>query len=106
MSFTNKNQHTTSKQKKQQAPSFMKKISFMRRKIKVKVSRREKSTSNKFHEQNKAYEKLHEQKSARNKFHEPNQFHEKKINIQVYRRENRRATNLAYKKQHETSSTD
>ena len=54
--------------KNQQATSSMNKIGFTRRKIKVKVSRREKSKCNKFHEQ----------KLAGNKFHEQNQSQVKK----------------------------
>jgi len=61
----------------------MKKISFKRRKIKVKLSQREKSTCSEFHEQKSARKRFHEQKLARNKFHEENLFHVEKINVKV-----------------------
>ena len=83
------------------------------RKINMQISRREKSTCNKFDEQKSACNKLHSQnqfhkeenqcnsfrkrkinleqvprnKSARNKFHQQNQFHEQKISVQVSQRE-------------------
>jgi len=49
----------------------MYKINFTRRKINVQVSRTEKLTCNKFHEQ----------KSTRNKFHKQNKLHEGKISM-------------------------
>ena len=54
------------------------KISFKRRKIKVKVLQREKSICNWFYEQKSAENKFHGQKSVPENFQEQKHFHEEK----------------------------
>ena len=52
-----------------------------------RIPQREKSICNKFHEKILARNQFHEQKSAHNKFQKQNQFCEKKVNVQISRRE-------------------
>jgi len=65
----------------------MNKTSFAVRKIYVKVSKREKSTCNKFHEEKSARNNFLEQKSSCNNFHEENQSHRGKYQYKHQKQE-------------------
>jgi len=89
--------------KKQQATSFVNKISFMRRTIRVQVSRKEKLTYNRFHEQKSAPNTFHDQKLARDKFHEKISFTMEEPIYKSHEEENQNATSFANKNQQAAS---